>query len=508
MRRRRRFVAGVLGGLLLACFVYCIAAPNQYEATARVELRAAPVSSLNLDGAEAQVPTSILSAPIALETLASVLRSDRLAWRIIVALKLYSAPGFCGDFNSRFPGFDPAKPTPEAQAWLLDRFSRRLRVQSMPRTLLVEIRFRSHDAALSAAVVNALIAAYGEQETESQIQATAQASGWLTAQLADLKTRVDSDQQRLAAFEAEHGIVSTPDVLANGQPGETEHNSALLEIDELSRQLVAATSDRILAEAEYRAASEGDPETVIASDPHLQAVNANFATALLEQIHARRSDLEQEQAQLSAEHGPAFREWSKSAASCRISTARSRPKTQSSWNASARNWQTALDREQLVRDSLRQATARHEAERGRNGIRRHAAGGQRQPRLYCACWKKSEEAGLAAGVQAPISRWWTMRASRSSRCAPDLAALSGHHFLCRALDRGWSALAAARRSARPAMRVSGGLLVAGTRRRCPSMSTPRRPRRALPAALGRRQLSAIAGDPEPAQSQGSARGLE
>ena len=200
--RRRRFILIIEGALLAACVLYCLIAPNQYEAVGRVELRAAPVSSLSLDGAEVQIPTSILSAPIALETLASVLRSDRLAWRVIVALKLSSAPGFCGNFASRFPGFDLSKPTPAAQAWLLDRFSRRLQVQSVPRTMLVEIRFRSHDAALSASVVNALIAAYGEQQTESQIQATAQASGWLNSQLADLKTRVDQDQQRLAEFEA------------------------------------------------------------------------------------------------------------------------------------------------------------------------------------------------------------------------------------------------------------------------------------------------------------------
>ncbi len=33
---------------------------------------------------------------MALETLASVLRSDRLAWRVITGLKLYQAPGFRG----------------------------------------------------------------------------------------------------------------------------------------------------------------------------------------------------------------------------------------------------------------------------------------------------------------------------------------------------------------------------------------------------------------------------
>ncbi len=292
--------------MLLACLLYCLIAPNEYEAVARVELRTAPATSLNLESSESFSSSSILSAPIAQETLAGILRSDQLAWRVIKELRLYQAPGFRGRFDRRFPGFNPEQPAPDAQAWLLDRFSRRLDVLSLPRTLLVEVRFRSRDAALSANVVNVLLRVYNDQETESQVRATAQASGWLASQLVDLKTRVDSDQQRLADFESRHGIVSSPEILAGGQSGETQHTAALFEIDELSRQLVAATSDRILSEAEYRAASQGDPEMVIASDPRLQSESGNFATALLQQIHARQSDLEQEQAQLSAEHGPSF----------------------------------------------------------------------------------------------------------------------------------------------------------------------------------------------------------
>jgi polysaccharide export outer membrane protein len=399
--RRRRFVCTIEAALLVACILYCLIAPNQYEAAGRVELRAAPVSSLNLDGGDVQVPTSILSAPIALETLASVLRSDRLAWRVIVGLKLYDAQGFRGNFGSRFPDFKPDKPTPDAEAWLLDRFSRHLHAQSMPRTMLVEIRFRSRDAALSAAVVNALIDAYNEQQVESQIQATAQASGWLSTQLAGLKTRVDSDQQRLANFEDQHGIVSTPEVMANGQPGETEHSSVLLEIDELSRQLVAATTDRILAEAEYRAASQGDPETVIASDPHLQADNANFATALLEQIHARRSDLEQEQAQLSAEHGPGFPRVVEISRQLQDLDRQKKAEDAKLAERFRSNWQTALDREQLVRNSLAQATDQgmklNEAATEYAVMRQEANASHD---LYLRVQDKAEEAGLAAGVRS------------------------------------------------------------------------------------------------------------
>ncbi len=399
--RRRLLIAVIEGSLLALCLVYCLIAPDSYQAAGRIELRTAPASSLNLEANEPLAAASILSAPMALETLASVLRSDQLAWRVIIGLRLYQASGFCGNFSGRYPGFHPDAPTPDAQAWLLDRFSRRLNVQTLPRTLLVEVRFRSHDAALSASVVNALIRAYNQQETESQIQATAQASGWLTAQLADLKTRVDGDQQRLAAFETSHGIVSTPEVMANGLPGETEHSSALLEIDELGRQLVAATTDRILTEAEYRAASQGDPELVIAADPHLQAEGRNFATAVLQQIHARRSDLEQEQAQLSAEHGPSFPRVVEISRQLQDLDKQKQSEDAKLVDRFRSNWQTALDREQLVRKSLEQVTGEgmklNEAATEYAVMRQEANASHD---LYVRVQEKAEEAGLAAGVHS------------------------------------------------------------------------------------------------------------
>lgn len=181
--RRRRLVSWVVGSMLLACLLYCLIAPNQYEASARVALRTSPISALSLEAPDSFVSASILSAPVQQETLANVFRSDQLAWKVITGLKLYQAPGFMGRFASKFPDFHPDTPAADAQEWLLERFQRRLRVQTLPRTLLIEIRFRSRDAALSASVVNTLIRAYGEQDTEARVQATAQASMWLQSQL-------------------------------------------------------------------------------------------------------------------------------------------------------------------------------------------------------------------------------------------------------------------------------------------------------------------------------------
>ncbi len=419
--RRRRFIAVIEGALLLACLLYCLIAPNQYEATACVELRTAPVSSLSLESQESLASASVLSESMELETLASVLGSDQLAWRVIMALKLYQQPGFRGYFDLRFPGFHPENPAPDAQEWLLKSFFRRLHVQVKARTLLVEIRFRCRDAALSASVVNTLIRAYQQQETESQIQATSQASGWLRTQLGDLKTRVDRDQQRLSEFESQHGLVSTPEILANGQPGETDHSSALLEIDELSRQLVTATTDRILSKAEYRAASQGDPEMVIASDPHLQTENANFATALLQQIHARRSDLEQEQAQLSAEHGPSFPRIVEIGRQLQDLDRQKQAEDAKLVDRFRANWQTALDREELVRKNLAQVT--EEGMKLNRAATEYAVMRQEADAshdVYMRVLEKTEEAGLAAGVQGSNISVVDYARQPAKPAAPDL----------------------------------------------------------------------------------------
>ena len=111
-----------------------------------------------------------------LETLANVFRSDQLAWGVILDLKLYSAPGFTGSFARRFPNFNSTQPSPDARDGLLDEFQRDLTVQTIPRTLVLQIRFRSRDAALSAAVVNALINAYHRQDTDVRVEATKDAT--------------------------------------------------------------------------------------------------------------------------------------------------------------------------------------------------------------------------------------------------------------------------------------------------------------------------------------------
>ena len=421
LKRRRRLIIGVVAGLLALCLLYCLVAPNQYEARARVALRTAPSSPLGLQAAEPMVAASILSAPLQLETLANVFRSDQLAWKVILEKKLYVEPAFRGRFAGKFPNFNPDKPTPAEQQYLLKRFQDRLKVQTVPRTLVLQIRFRSKNAALSAAVVNGLISAYNRQENESRLLATTEASDWLQDQLKELKTRVDQYQKQLENFQAAHGLLNTPATLPNGEQGGSEHNTTLQEIEDLGHQLVTATTERILREAEYHAAASGDPERVIEANPQAQSGSGGLAAGMLQQLRAHRMDLEQEQAQLSAEHGPNYArvvEIRHQIADLDLQIKDEDSKLLERFHSA---WQTAQDREDLLKQNLDERTA--EAMKLNQAATEFAVMRQEanaSHEVYLRVAEKIEEAGLAAGVASSAITVIDPALEPAKPVAPDL----------------------------------------------------------------------------------------
>ena len=126
---QRSFVLTVCGVVLGLCLVYCLIAPNQYEASARIALRATPTMALHLDGGDAAAASALAPGQVQLETLARILRGEQLAWKVIVAQSLYQSPGFLGRFGRRFPDFNPNTSNADAQAYFLDWFARRLKVR-------------------------------------------------------------------------------------------------------------------------------------------------------------------------------------------------------------------------------------------------------------------------------------------------------------------------------------------------------------------------------------------
>jgi len=401
LRRRRRFFLGTIALLMLLCLLYCLIAPNQYEASARVALRMQPASSLTVDAAETLAPASILSTPLQLETIVDVLRSERLTWRVLTGLRLYESTAFSRRFSQRFPGFDPANPTPEAQSYLLDAFAKRLHVHTMPRTLLIEIRFRSKDPAQAATVVNALVRAYQAQESESRVEATETASGWLEGQLKTLTARVEGQEKALAEFERKHNFMTTEQTMPGGQPTETLHDSVVDAVSEAERQWVTASGDRILRESLYREAQQGNPEQVLASNPELAAEMGPGGATLAQKLREQLSEVDVEMAQLKAEHGPNYPRVVELARAEVDLNQQIGVEDGNLLQAFERAWKTASDREALLRKELDARTAaglaQNDATIQYSVLHEEVLSG----RALCSRLRQRiEEAGLSAGIHA------------------------------------------------------------------------------------------------------------
>jgi len=397
--RRRRAFALVLGGLLLLCVLYCAAAPRQYEARSVVALRVQPASSLNIEGAEPLSPASILSTPLQLETLVNEMKGRSLGWRVITGLRLYSAEAFAPGFVGRFAGFDPAQPGAEAREYLLDRFEKKLKVATVPRTLLVEVRFRSRDAELSARVANAVVEAYKTGEREGRAGATAEGSAWLETRLVGLDTELALKEKRLAAFEREHGFVSTQQAAEGTTPVETLHDPVVQQIDEAGRLLATAVGERILREALYRQAQAGDPEVVLAGNPELAAQMGTAGAGLAAQLRGQLSGVRVEMAELKAEHGPKFPRVVELERAETDMEAQLKAEDAKLTAGFERIWKAAVDRETLLKQQMDARMAeglkQNDAALAYSALRGEVTSGRAmESRLR----QKVAEAGMAAGV--------------------------------------------------------------------------------------------------------------
>ncbi len=400
-RHNLKLFFSVLIGLPFATLVYCFIAPNQYDATAKVALEVQPASALRLEGNDSAAQLSALSAPLQMETLAGVFRSDQLALRVIHDLRLDREPAFAPGFPGSFSDFNPDAPSPVAREYLLERFRKKLKVQVLPRTLLLTVRFRTRSPALSVKVVNALVGDFVDLERANRASETLQASDWLRSQLQALQAKVEADQKNLADYQSRHQLVAGRQGEAPSDIATKTMDPALMELEDLGHQLAITTSERILAESTLQEAEKGNPESVLAGNSQLQ-VTSGLSTAVFTQLQSRKSDLEQEQARLSSEYGPTYPRVVEIQNQLNDLTAQLRSEDAKLMERFKSAFAAAQSQEMLLRSQLDQQTTdalrKNSAMMQFNLLELQARAGSE---LLARLTAKLEEGGLAAGMHSP-----------------------------------------------------------------------------------------------------------
>jgi capsular exopolysaccharide synthesis family protein len=264
LRKNRNFAVSVVALLSLATIAGVLLMKDVYQPVARLEVE--PVSSGIRTLHEIDDFDSTVN-PEYLETQSQILQSDALAVSVIRALNLVDNSEFVNK-KDRDKWKDSAKRTPAAATASSDRFlqeqlvlanrtpleslalqafHKRLSINPIRNSHLIEVSFTAQDPEVARQVTNALVSQYIDQSYRTRYATTMEVSAWLSKQLNDLREKVKASNQEVTDYQKKYGLVETDD-----------RDVPLAQLmSEVNRQLSDAQASRIEQEAYVRMIDAG-----------------------------------------------------------------------------------------------------------------------------------------------------------------------------------------------------------------------------------------------------------
>ena len=313
-----------------------------------------------------------------IETQSKILQSETLALMTIKSMDLGRYPEFGGNPNAmafqRLGGISP-KPA------ILGAFLGRLGVSRVPNSRLIQVQFEAQDPQLAAQVVNSHLQNYVEQNFRSKYDATIQASNWLSAELEELRIKVESSENARIAYERENKIWQIDE----------KQDITTQKLADLSKAATDAQTDVAQKEALYRMAISGN----------IDALPAARGNDVISSLLRRKSELAQQYADAVDQYGPNFpkvvrlasqqKEVDENLATARKTMVESIEEEFDTSKSHAELLQEALDKQKDEANELAEKLVQYH-------ILQHDAESNKQ--LYDGLLQKLKEAGITAGLRS------------------------------------------------------------------------------------------------------------
>lgn len=223
LRARWRFIAGVLGAVVLIAVAASLLLTKTYTATVSVVVDVKSPDPLM----GAMLPAQILPAYMA--TQVDIINSDRVAQKVVRLLKMDQLPEIQQQWR------DDTEGRGSLTVWLGKLLRKKLDVRPSRESNVVAIDFSGADPEFSASVANAFADAYIDTNLELKVEPAKQNAQWFDQRVQSLREQLEVAQRRLSDYQQEHGIIATDDRL----------DMEIARLAELSTQLIAAQSMRV-----------------------------------------------------------------------------------------------------------------------------------------------------------------------------------------------------------------------------------------------------------------------
>jgi polysaccharide biosynthesis transport protein len=258
LRARRKIILITLLVTVATTLAVSLLLPKTYKATTSLVLNykgADPVTGVAL-------PAQLMPGYMA--TQVDIINSRSVALKVVDDLKLAEAPAVKEQFMDATDGKGTIRD------WLADLLLKKLDVVPSRESSVLDISFKGADPQFSAAVANAFAAAYQQTSIQLKVEPSQKASSYFNNQIKVLRERLEKAQNKLSAYQQQHGIVNADNRL--------DVESARL--NDLSSQLVMAQGQAMEAGSRQRQAQGGagaSPDVL--ANPLIQNLKASLSMA-------------------------------------------------------------------------------------------------------------------------------------------------------------------------------------------------------------------------------------
>lgn len=212
--------------------------------------------------------------PTYMATQVDVLYSERVALRAIDALRLDRDAEFRADWQDDTDGRG------DYRAWLAERITRKLDARPGRESNVIGVKYTSNDAKRAADITNAFVDAFVDVTLQLRVDPAREYNTFFDERSQQLRNALEQAQNKLSAYQREHGILVTDERL------DVENQR----LTELTSQMVQAQAAATESSSRLRQSGSPLPEVLNNSVVLQLATERTRAEAQLEQLRSRLGD--------------------------------------------------------------------------------------------------------------------------------------------------------------------------------------------------------------------------
>jgi protein tyrosine kinase modulator len=273
----RQMCFGILVTTLLLALAASLLLPKKYTGESAVVVDERGIDPLAQQGAmPVQMAVNFVSTQV------DVIASHNVALKVVDKMKLATDPEVIEKFNAKTAGAGSIRD------WEAEELLKSLTVRPSRDSNVIFLDFAAKTPQAAADIANSFADNYIMTSLELKVDPARRQAGWFDQQVSDLRTALETAQQKLSAYQGQHGVIGNDDNNNNRLDVETAR------LTEVSNHMVAAQAAMYDAETRQRQMNDAlakgrSSESVTAlQDPLLQNLKTELARS-----EARFADVSQ-----------------------------------------------------------------------------------------------------------------------------------------------------------------------------------------------------------------------